>query len=288
MRRKTICALTIVTAAVLTAARVWQYLWIIDVVSGFFTTTDISVYLLYGGLALFFLLAAFASFTDKTIARAHTSFLRASLTGFSLLLAGGVNLFASAYIVAGIIDGEAIQLTEISNALLGFAASLVLLYFGFLIITGRGITHKFLPLVPVLWVTVRLLSTFRRTSTVLPISENLLTLLSLVALTVYFLYFAFAVAGFFAKAGARWMFLSAVTGVVLIIPNTLGMLIAAYADAFYSLEPVWYIERVAMLSLVPLMLCTAYHTAFTRTSSPDTPQDETPVPEDLSGEPPTA
>ncbi len=267
LRRKTICSLAVVAAAVFTAIRVWQYLWIINISTGFFTTTDSTVYLLYGGLALFFVLAALTSFTDKTIAQARTSFLHSRLTGAALLLAGGVNLFASTYTLAEMIGGFPIKLMQVSETMLGFAASLVLLYFGVLTIARRGISHKFLPLVPLAWVVVRLLNTFRRTSTVLTISENLLTLLSLVALSIYFLYFAFAVAGLFAKTGARWMFLSAVVGAVILIPATLGMLIAASAHAFYTLDPLWYIERIATLSLAPLMLCTAYFTAFEK---PDT------------------
>ena len=262
MKRKSICTLAVVAAAVFTAIRVWQYLWIINVATGFFTDIDLSVYLLYGGLAMFFVLAAFTSFLDKTIAKAHTSFLHARLTGVALLLAGGTNLFASAYMLAGIMDGTTIKLVTVSESLLGFASALVLLYFGVLTVGKRGIRHKFLPLVPLAWVVIRLLNDFRRTSTVLTISENLLSLMCLVALCVYFLYFAFAVSGLFTKSGARWMFLSAVVGVTLLVPATLGMLIAAYANAFFTLEPLWYIERIATLSLAPLMLCTAYFTAF--------------------------
>lgn len=262
MKRKSICALAVVAAAVFTAIRVWQYLWIINVATGFFTDIDLSVYLLYGGLAMFFVLAAFTSFLDKTIAKAHTSFLRSRLTGVALLLAGGTNLFASAFMLAGIMDGTTIKLVTVSEALLGFVSALVLLYFGVLTVGKREIRHKFLPLVPLGWVVIRLLNDFRRTSTVLTISENLLSLLCLVALCVYFMYFAFAIAGLFTKSGARWMFLSSVVGVTLLVPATLGMLIAAYSNAFFTLEPMWYIQRIATLSLAPLMLCTAYFTAF--------------------------
>lgn len=267
MRRKSICALAVVAAAVFTAIRVWQYLWIINISTGFFSTIDLSVYLLYGGLVVLLVLAALTSFLDKTIAKARTSFLHIRATGAMLLLAGGVNLFASAFMLAGIMDGTSIRLVIASEALLGFAASLVLLYFGVLILSKRGIRHKFLPLVPLAWIAVRLLNVFRRTSTVLTISENLLTLMSLVALSIYFMYFAFAVAGLFSKTGARWMFLSAIMGVALVVPATLGMLIAAAAHAFYTLEPIWYIERIATLSLAPLMLYTAYYTAFEKESS---------------------
>ena len=276
MKRKTICALAVVAAAVFTAVRVWQYLWIINVSTGFFTDIDGSVYLLYGGLAVFFVLAALTSFFDKTIAQARTSFLNSRLTGVGLLLAGGTNLFASAFMLAGIMDGRTIKLVTASEALLGFASALVLLYFGVLTVGKREIRHKFLPLVPLVWVVIRLLNEFRRTSTVLTISENLLLLLSLVALCIYFMYFAFAVAGLFSKTGARWLFLSSVVGVALLVPATLGMLIAASANAFYTLEPIWYIERIALLCLAPLMLSTAYFTAFEKqqTANPAVPTPE--------------
>lgn len=278
MKRKSICALAVVAAAVFTAIRVWQYLWIINVATGFFTDIDLSVYLLYGGLAMFFVLAAFTSFLDKTIAKAHTSFLRSRLTGAALLLAGSTNLFASAFMLAGIMDGTTIKLVTVSEALLGFVSALVLLYFGVLTVGKREIRHKFLPLVPLGWVVIRLLNDFRRTSTVLTISENLLSLLCLIALCVYFMYFAFAIAGLFTKSGARWMFLSAVVGVTLLVPATLGMLIAAYSNAFFTLEPMWYIQRVATLSLAPLMLCTAYFTAFDKkeAAKPTAPIPEVP------------
>lgn len=262
MKRKSIYALAVVAAAVFTALRVWQYIWIIDISSGFFATVDTTVYLLYGGLAVFLILAVLATFLDKTIAHAHTAFLNSRLTGAALVLCGGMNLFASAYQLTGIVNGSSIVLSTASESLLGLAASLVLLYFGTQALLGRGIRHKFLPLIPVVWVVVRLLNEFRRTSTVLPISENVLSLLCLTVLCIYFMYFAFAAAGLFTKPGARWMFLSAVTGVVLLVPHALGMLIAASANAFFDLEPAWYISRLSMLSFALPMLCTAYFSAF--------------------------
>ncbi len=285
MRRRTICALAVVAAAALTALRVWQYLWIIDVTTGFFTGTDVTVYLLYGSLAVFTLLAGTVAMVDKTIGLARTPFLRARPLGGVLLLTGGATLVRAILAFAGGDYGSTIDLKAIAMNLLTLAAAAVFIYYGCSLIGGRTLNHKLLPLVPALWVVIRLLTLFRISSTVTPISESLLSLLSLICLSVYFLYFAFSYAGFFSASSARWMFLTSLLSFVLIVPNTLGMLLSSFANAFYSLEPVWYVERVADLCLAFIPLFTALYTAFDNGAAEQLTSPETPAqPGELGGE----
>ncbi|SDM85823.1 hypothetical protein [Acetanaerobacterium elongatum] len=267
MRYRTICGLAVASAAALAALRLWQYLWIIDVSTGFYASFSATIPILYGLLAAVFIVTFTVSFLDKsffeeTPALPH----RGRALGFFLLLAGAVNLFSSAFGTPDAFLNASQEPKDMIAIILGLIASAVLLYLGVRAVSGHSLTgsSKFLPLLPAAWATIRLLNAFMHNATVLPISENLLTLLSLIAMTVYFLYFAFAVSGNEGKFSRRCFFISGIMGFVLITANALGMLTAAAANAFYALEPYWFITRIADLTVAAVMLCTALNTAFAR------------------------
>ncbi len=271
MKYRFVCGIAVASAAALVALRLWQYLWIIDVSSGFFTRFSPTIPVMYGIMGAVFVISVAAAFADKTFLIDLPSLPpRARILGLVLLLAGAANLFSSAFSTPDAFLNASRDAKTMIAVILGFAASAVLLYYGVRLITGHSLSAsgRVLPLLPMAWATVRLLITFMHNATVLPISENLLTLLSLVAMAIYFLYFAFAVAGTETKLSRRCFFIFGITGFVLIAANTLGMLTAASAHAFYELEPDWYVTRVADLLTAAVMLSTALYTAFARKSIP--------------------
>lgn len=267
MRYRTICGLAVASAAALAALRLWQYLWIIDVSTGFYASFSATIPVLYGLLAAVFIVTFTVSFLDKKFFEETPSLPdHGHALGFILLLVGAVNLFSSAFGTPGAFLNASQEPKNMIAIILGLIASAVLLYFGVRILSGHPLigSSRFLPLLPASWATIRLLNAFMHNATVLPISENLLTLLSFIATTVYFLYFAFAISGNEGRFSRRCFFISGIMGFVLITTNALGMLAAAAANAFYTLDPYWFITRIADLTVAALMLCTALNTAFTR------------------------
>jgi len=201
--------------------RVYQYLKIIEPVTGFYEKTDFSVVLLYALLAVFCGTIVMVSFARKrAIAYSTTTRKNPALGTLALIVA--VTLVIDAVLMSknysslyygvrtladessgGMMKSGAVpMLFESAFAVLS-ALFFTILGVGFITGKSNGAEYKLLAITPLAWAICRILHRFMRTISFMRVSDLFFELLMIVCLMVFFMAFAQMIARVNHK-GADW------------------------------------------------------------------------------------
>lgn len=201
--------------------RVYQYLKIIEPVTGFYEKTDFSVVLLYALLAVFCGTIVMVSFARKRAIVYSTTTRKSPALG-TLALIVAVTLVIDAVLMSknysslyygaqtladessgGMMKSGAVpMLFESAFAVLS-ALFFTILGVGFITGKSNGAEYKLLAITPLAWAICRILHRFMRTISFMRVSDLFFELLMIVCLMVFFMAFAQMIARVNHK-GADW------------------------------------------------------------------------------------
>ena len=240
-------ALTFVIYAVALAAavplRIWQYMTVIDPVTGFYNDSHISIWLLavvvIVAVALILLSVSMKKqYLDQPLKYGTVGLgLCYCATGLVIIIIYLIQV-QSKYPAAGILGME---LSDIVGLLCGLAFLVLAILFA-LRKTSNTLMYLMM-VVPILWSITMLWRTFIGYQTILNISEHLFEILSYIFITLFFLSSAYVVSGFGKKNHQKKMVIFGLTGSLFSITNAMGKI---------------YIQMQEVQSAVPVIVEMSY------------------------------
>lgn len=203
-----LCAIFFAVAAVIALPlRTIQFFTVLEGKTGFFSSYDLSVYLLYGIIAVSVIAFGILGFSKRKKLSFNLDVTKRPVAGIiSLLTAAAV--FSDGLIKAGSVMDDGSSLIEYgrmgavsfntekllfgAEALFAVVSAIFFLSLGLVYITGKtnGSEHKLICLSPIIWCIIRMAYRFTRTISYQRISDLTFELLMLTFLIIFFMAFA--------------------------------------------------------------------------------------------------
>lgn len=213
--------------------RMYQVLNIIEPTTGFYSTRDWSVYLMYAlcavAIAVPYILTKLSKNVPeskppyrKNIFLAVSAFLLAiglvvdAITALSSILSSVQSLIGADFNPAQmLLQGE--QLVSAFEMILGAMAAIYMLIFGISFADGRDIysQHKFLAITPLFWAMSRIIIRFLRKISYVNVSDLMFEIFALVFIMLFFLSFARISSGLAEKGAMRNLMSAGFSGMFL-------------------------------------------------------------------------
>lgn len=176
--------------------RVWQYLNLIDPVTGFYTASHFTTWLLGGILVVSSLLIVFFTAKEKNLMETPMQYGTKALGTSYILLTVGMTYNCVQKMVMFMNNSNSIK--DIIYAVVSVLCAISFIILAFLFISGKtqNSLTRILLMVPVIWSINVLWNTFVGYQTILTISEHLFEIFAFILIVLYNLSFAFVVSGF--------------------------------------------------------------------------------------------
>ncbi len=266
------CIIFVVAAIIAIPVRTLQFFTVLESGTGFYSSTDWSVYLLFAVIAVSIIaFLAFGIAKRKTLDYSLEIIKRPGLSSLSLIAACGTGLetyncimkFLSsdssefAPVTASPVNGAAfVTLLQGIFALLS-TVYFVLLWLTYLKGTSNGSKIRLLALAPVIWNIFRIVVRFMRTISYIRVSELLFEMLMIAFLVLFFMALAQANTGIAAenvewKIGAYGLS-AALLALICFVPRIIVML-SGNSHLFYAESTVEFCDLGVALFIIGTVL----------------------------------
>lgn len=267
-------AIILIAAAIIALpVRTTQYFKILEGTTGFYTTTDWTVYLLFAVLAVAIIAFIALGFINRK--KLDYSLETKKRPGFGILAAvTAIGLIIDAVICLNVVYNPQVSLgistatyeaSQTANYVLtaqAVAAAVSALYFvtvcvGSLSGKSNGTEFKIISLAPVLWSIFRLVFRFTRTISYIRVSDLLFEMIMIIFMMLFFMAFAQVNAGIDAK-NCEWKIASyglsaALLALVCFIPRFI-VTAGGNADLLYSYSSAEYCDiGIALFAIAAVL-----------------------------------